>query len=103
MDEVTAGEQLFDFRIADIAMGSGHFLVFAIDRIERAFTNYLAQRKLPVVSKELARLRESANAELGEMAAQVEIEDAQLIRRLIAKRCVYGVDYNPTAVQLASE
>ena len=101
MDEVTAGEELFDFRIADIAMGSGHFLVFAIDRIERAFTNYLAQRKLPVVSKELARLRESANAELGEMSAQVEIEDAQLIRRLIAKRCVYGVDYNPTAVQLA--
>ncbi len=101
MDEVTAGEQLFDFRIADIAMGSGHFLVFAIDRIERAFTNYLAQRKLPVVSKELARLRESANSELGEMATQVEIEDAQLIRRLIAKRCVYGVDYNPTAVQLA--
>ncbi len=101
MDEVTAGEQLFDFRIADIAMGSGHFLVFAIDRIERAFTNYLSQRKLPVVSKELARLRESASAELGEMAAQVEIEDAQLVRRLIAKRCVYGVDYNPTAVQLA--
>jgi hypothetical protein len=101
IDEVTAGEQFFDFRIADIAMGSGHFLVFAIDRIERAFTNYLSQRKLPVVSKELARLRESASAELGEMAAQVEIEDAQLIRRLIAKRCVYGVDYNPTAVQLA--
>ena len=33
-DEASAGEQFFDFRVADIAMGSGHFLVNVVDHIE---------------------------------------------------------------------
>ncbi|MDW8079056.1 MAG: hypothetical protein RMJ16_09215, partial [Thermoguttaceae bacterium] len=44
LDDQAAGEALFDFRVADIAMGSGHFLVAAIDRIERAFSQYLSHR-----------------------------------------------------------
>ena len=35
LDEVDAAEQLFDFRVADLAMGSGHFLIAAIDRTEK--------------------------------------------------------------------
>ena len=38
---------------------------------------------------------------LGNLAEQVEIEDTQLLRRLIARRCTYGVDINPVAVDLA--
>ena len=41
MGEADATEALFDFRVADIAMGSGHFLVAAIDRIERQIADYL--------------------------------------------------------------
>ncbi len=100
-DENAAGERFFDFRVADLAMGSGHFLVAAIDRIERAFTGYLSRRRLPAVAVELAQLRSAAIEALGPLAGQVEIEDTQLLRRLIARRCVYGVDLNPTAVQLA--
>ena len=33
-----ASDDFFDFRVADIAMGSGHFLVAAIDRIEKRFS-----------------------------------------------------------------
>ena len=29
------------------------------------------------------------------------IEDGQLLRRMIAKRCIYGVDFNEITVQLA--
>jgi hypothetical protein len=100
-DADEAAAQFFDFRVADIAMGSGHFLVAAVDRIERAFTNYLAKRPLPGVRRELSRLRESAVKELDTLAEQVEIEDTQLLRRQIARRCVYGVDLNPVAVNLA--
>jgi len=96
-----AGDHFFDFRVADLAMGSGHFLVAAVDRIERAFTGYLSRRRLPAVAAELATLRGAAVAALGTLADQVEIEDTQLLRRLIARRCIYGVDLNPTAVQLA--
>ena len=35
MDDTDAAEAFFDFRVADIAMGSGHFLIGAIDRIEK--------------------------------------------------------------------
>ncbi len=101
LGEDDAGDRFFDFRVADLAMGSGHFLVAAIDRIERALTGYLSRRRLPAVAAELAELRAAALAALGPLADQAEIEDTQLLRRLIGRRCIYGVDLNPTAVQLA--
>ncbi len=101
LDDDDAAESFFDFRVADIAMGSGHFLVNAIDHIEHRLTQYLAKRSLPDVRGELARLRASAVEALGDMDEQVEIEDTQLLRRLIARRCIYGVDLNPVAVDLA--
>jgi hypothetical protein len=96
-----ASDQFFDFRVADIAMGSAHFLVAAVDRIERRFSNYLSGRMLPGVRDELERLRAAAREALGEDWGGEPIEDTQLLRRQIARRCVYGVDLNPTAVELA--
>lgn len=101
LDDDAAAEAFFDFRVADIAMGSGHFLVAALDRVERGFAGYIARRRLPGVRQELIRLREAAVKALGPLADSVEIEDTQLLRRLIARRCVYGVDINPVAVELA--
>jgi len=100
-DDALAGERFFDFRVADIAMGSGHFLVAAVDHIERALSLYLSKRRLPSVVGELASVRAAAMQSLGSLADQVEIEDTQLLGRLIARRCIYGVDINPTAVHLA--
>ena len=100
-DDRAAADAFFDFRVADIAMGSGHFLVAAIDRIERSLSSYLVRRQLTDVIAELARLRNSAREALGPLADSVEIEDAQLLRRQIARRCIYGVDLNPIAVELA--
>lgn len=105
LDEDEAGTTLFDFRVADIAMGSGHFLVAAIDRIERAFFGYLSRRSLPKVQAELNHLRTAALNELQRVGLHdvlgPRIEDNQLLRRLIARRCIYGVDLNSLAVDLA--
>ena len=101
LDDADAGEQLFDFRVADLAMGSGHFLIAAIDRIEKAIADFLTEHHLPRVRQELAELREAAKDELGELAEAASIEDGQLLRRLIARRCIYGVDLNVLSVQLA--
>ena len=101
MDETDAAEAFFDFRVADIAMGSGHFLVSAIDRIEQRMADYLAHRRLPGVRAELEALRDAAYKELGESADPKAIEDSRLLRRLIARRCIYGVDINALSVQLA--
>ncbi|MBI1900483.1 MAG: hypothetical protein HYS13_05125 [Planctomycetia bacterium] len=102
-DDHAAAEAFFDFRVADIAMGSGHFLVAAVDRIERGLSSYLARRPLAGVRQELLTLRKSAREALGPLADQIEdqIEDTQLLRRLIARRCIYGVDLNAVAVHLA--
>lgn len=101
MGDREAGKRFFEFRVADIAMGSGHFLVTAIDRIERRLVSYLAERPLPDVTEELARLRRVAMETLGADWSGEPIEDGQLLRRQIARRCIYGVDLNAMAVELA--
>ena len=101
MDDTDAAQAFFDFRVADIAMGSGHFLIGAIDRIEKRMADYLAGRRLPGVHRELEKLRTAAISELGELGESTTIEDSQLLRRMIARRCIYGVDVNGLAVQLA--
>ena len=60
MDDKDAAENFFDIKIADISMGSGHFLVAAIDRVERALENYRNKRSLPEVIAELQKLRTSS-------------------------------------------
>ena len=68
-----------DLRILDPAMGSGHFLTKA--------TGYLSEQVM-------AEVRE-AETEFGVAF------DEQHIRREIAKECIYGVDLNGMAVELA--
>ena len=101
LDDTDAAEAFFDFRVADIAMGSGHFLIGAIDRIEKRMAGFLADRNLPGVRRELEKLRTVALGELGELDKSTTIEDGQLLRRMIARHCIYGVDLNGLAVQLA--
>ena len=97
----TPPRPFFDLRVADIAMGSGHFLIGAIDHIEKRMADYLAGRSLPGVRRELEHLRAAALGELGDLGESTTIEDGQLLRRLIARRCIYGVDLNDLSVQLA--
>lgn len=97
----STSDDFFDFRVADIARGSGHFLVAAIDRIEKRFSTYLADNPIADVTNELARLREQAGEILAEHGESQTFDDTQLLRRQIARRCVYGVDLNPLAVELA--
>lgn len=100
-DEAGAAEKFFDFRVADLAMGSGHFLVAAIDRIENRFAKFLAGNPIASVTDELTRLSAAATEALGEAAGYIEIEPSMLLRRQIARRCIYGLDLNLMAVELA--
>ena len=101
LDDAERLQKFFDFRVADIAMGSGHFLVSAIDRIERQFSMWLDENPTPGIMRELDNLRAAAKQGLSGLSHPPEIEDGQLLRRMIARRCIYGVDLNPLAVQLS--
>lgn len=103
-DQAAAYKKFFDFRVADLAMGSAHFLVAAVDKIETIMRTFLLQpgNEIDGVSAELIRLEAAAKEALGkDEAAYAEIERASLLRRQIARRCIYGLDINPLAVELS--
>ncbi len=97
----SAAEALFTFRVADLSMGSAHFLVAAIDRIETRFSEFLILNPLPEVAIELHSLRTTAARQLGIPVDECGIDDGMLLRRQIARRCIYGIDINEIAVELA--
>ena len=89
---------LVGFALGDVvAMG----LVASIDRIERRFAMWLEENPVPGITRELQYLRSAAEAELGDIAETIIIDDGQLLRRMIARRCIYGVDLNRITVQLS--
>ncbi|WP_375399427.1 Eco57I restriction-modification methylase domain-containing protein [uncultured Amnibacterium sp.] len=101
-DTAAAGKQFFDYRVADLAMGSGHFLVAAIDRVEALYRDFLTTHSVPSVQQELVRIAEAAKRALGkDLTAIAEIEDVALLRRQVARRCIYGIDINPLALELS--
>lgn len=99
--EAAAADAFFDLRVADIAMGSGHFLVGAVDRIESRLYSYLTENPLAAVEEELDNLKQAAEEAFADTEYSPAIERGQLLRRQVARRCIYGVDLNPLATELA--
>jgi hypothetical protein len=80
--EGRSADEILNLRVVDPAMGSGAFLVAAC--------------------RFLARAAERARIDSGEWSpADVTRQQRVELRRLIAQQCLYGVDLNPMAVQLA--
>jgi len=75
-------EEILALKVLDPAMGSGAFLVTACGCLAQAY-------EIALVETGMCR---SADLDAAERIA---------IRRTIAERCLYGVDLNPMAVQLA--
>ena len=101
-DAAAAAREFFDFRVADLAMGSGHFLVAAVDKIEALMRTFLTEHAVPGVTEELLRLAAVARDALGtDDVAKSEVDEVGLLRRQVARRCIYGLDINPMAVELA--
>ena len=81
VDGASSG-RILSLRIVDPAMGSGAFLVAALQYLATALERALVEEgRLP--------------------ASDVSDVDRHDLRRLVAQRCLYGVDANPTAVMLA--
>lgn len=71
-------EEILSIKVLDPAMGSGHFLVEAVD--------YLARELIKA---------------FGETPEEMEEEEIRWARREVVERCIFGVDVNPLAVELA--
>lgn len=92
--------ELLDLKICDPAMGSGAFLVQACrwlsDRLVEAWSQAEAAGRLLTVDGEVSA--EDVHDEPLPRDAETR---TVIARRLIAERCLYGVDLNPLAVELA--
>lgn len=95
-DSARASCVLFRFRVLDPAMGSAHFLADALDVIADEIDLFLHRCPLPGVSEHLQGLREHVQTDL-----VGSVEDGPLLRRLVLKHCIYGVDLSPMAVEVA--
>lgn len=92
--------ELLDLNICDPAMGSGAFLVQACrwlaDRLIEAWSRAEATGKMVSVDGEVPDAPNTKEPLPRDTEARTVIA-----RRLIAERCLYGVDLNPLAVELA--
>ncbi|MBP9685715.1 MAG: hypothetical protein KBE07_13800 [Rhodoferax sp.] len=93
------GRAFMNLKILDNACGSGHFLVEAL--------GYLTDLALARLDTDAA-LQQLVGEERSKITEQLQFlnldcvpEDAQILKRALLKRCIFGVDLNPFAVELA--
>jgi len=91
-------EELLALKVCDMAMGSGGFLVQVV--------RYLAERLVEswaLYGEDLSDGEASGiHFQAVNAAADTDISDPIILaRRMVAERCIYGVDKNPLAVEIA--
>ena len=107
-------EAVLDLKVLDPAMGSGHFLVTAVDFLsdkvaelvedapevpewlDGEYASPLVDRVAAVRRDILDRARQS-----DWVMDEAQLTDQAILRRMVLKRCIYGVDKNPLTVELA--
>ena len=114
LEQLDPAEGVLELKVLDPAMGSGHFLVTAVDFL----SDYIAEliERVPSVPEWLDG--EYASPLVGRVAAirddirkradesnwgldEAQLTDQAIIRRMVLKRCIYGVDKNRLTVELA--
>jgi hypothetical protein len=109
---VDPANRLLDLKICDPAMGSGHFLVSLVDWLADRVLDAMAEAAAAVtfvayVSPLASRIEAIRTKILAEAKAHGwpiaggQLDDRHIVRRMVLKRVVYGVDKNPMAVELA--
>ena len=104
------GERILDLKVCDPAMGSGHFLVGLVDYLADRAIDAMAAAAAAVdgyvspLAERIDAVRRTVrrNAEtFGWALDAAQLDDRRIVRRMVLKRCVHGVDKNPLAVELA--
>ena len=112
--QLDPAEAVLDLKVLDPAMGSGHFLVTAVDflsdyiaeMVEHApgipewldgdYVSPLVER-VAAIRQDIAQRAQAANWVMDE----AKLTDQAIIRRMVLKRCIYGTDKNFLTVELA--
>ena len=110
LESFDPAERILDLRVCDPAMGSGHFLVRLVDYLADRVIAAMGESESAVagyvspLAKRIRAIRDTIAANAEECGWAIDtsrLDDRHIIRRMVLKRCVYGVDKNPMAVELA--
>ena len=103
-------QRLLELKVCDPAMGSGHFLVGLVDYLADRVIASMAEAEAAVdgyvspLVEDIDAVRDTVlrnAARKGWTVHPDQLDDRHVVRRMVLKRCVYGVDKNPMAVELA--
>lgn len=120
LDALDPASGILGLRVCDPAMGSGHFLVSLVDYLADQVLEAMSHAAELVIQQPWARdvsnawvsplvariadirgrILKSANAH-GWAVTLEQLDDRHIVRRMILKRVIHGVDKNPMAVELA--
>ena len=110
LERLDPAERILELRICDPAMGSGHFLVGLVDYLADRVIAVMAEAEALVdgyaspLTARIDDVRRTIVDNAGDRGWTVDpdaLDDRRIVRRIVLKRCVYGVDRNPMAVELA--
>lgn len=96
-------KEILDLKVCDMAMGSGAFLVqacrYLADRLVEAWENEEKTHPGQVLMTPDGKFSEGSPEE--RLVPAEAAERVAIARRVVADRCLYGVDINPMAVEMA--
>jgi hypothetical protein len=95
--KLRTANEILDLKVADIAMGSGAFLVAACRYLAEKLIEAWSAQGDPHAAKYLAETPADSGLALDSLADPLVID----ARRQIIEHCLYGVDINPMAVEMA--
>jgi len=110
LQRLDPARRLLELKVCDPAMGSGHFLVGFVDYLADRVITAMAEAEgalegyVSPLAKDIDTVRATVlrNADAqGWTIRPEQLDDRHVVRRMVLKRCVYGVDKNPMAVELA--
>lgn len=123
LDQTDPASRLLDLKVCDPAMGSGHFLVALVDDLADRVLEAINSAQHLVVGKDfsahlielgrpwqsplvvrIAQVRQTIRAaakEHGWAVTDAQLDDRHIVRRMILKKTIFGVDKNLMAVELA--
>ncbi|WP_215538164.1 class I SAM-dependent DNA methyltransferase [Borreliella bavariensis] len=87
-----------DIKIIDNSCGSGHFLISCLDYLTEKVWYELD--KFKDVKKELDKEYRAILKESEEYDVQDSISKELVLKRMLLKKCIYGVDINPISVEI---
>jgi len=97
-------DRCFDIRVLDPAMGTGHFLVEVVNLITRRVLMFMEDCPNDPITAMLDGARGRAIPSAYSRDGRIDdgpLRRIQLLKQYVVERCVYGVDVDPFASELA--